>query len=338
MAASSFVAPPPRVRRARLIGWLLLGAVAVGGGVSVGAHPPPRPLAAAAAVAARGAVSVPAVGRIFGGTVTPIGEEPFFLAHFTAPDTPSTLQCTGVLITPRHVLTLASCPIVTGWTVRLGTPTAGSGGQTFLVSRVAIPPYRDAEAVPLADNIAVVTFTAEPIWSADRLATFRIVPVALDGGRGVGGGRGNDASAGPPPPPGGLDSRIWGWGTPSARRDDPLRPEGGTVLRSAAAVVVEAEACSALFEQAGGTRPYDVYCAKSVGQGPCVGDRGAGLVSNVGGDAGGRPFVHGLYSVSWSSAEFRCVKSFPQGYTAVRTHAAWIRSAVEPQRAQFLTL
>lgn len=326
-------ASPPRRRRAVLLGWLLLG-TAVG---RVTAGVPPAPPTDAAAP--------PAVARIFGGTVTPSGEEPPFLAHFTAAATPTVLLCTGVLITPRHVLTLASCPVVVGTTVRLGTPTAGSGGQAFAVTAVATPPYRDAAALPLADNIAVVTFAAEPIWSAARLANFGIVPVALDGGtrRSRGGSDGSaggaDNSAGPPPPPGGLVGEIWGWGTPNARRADPLRPAGGTVLRSASAVVVEAEACSSLFSQAGDTRPYDIYCAKSVGQGPCVGDRGAGLASTVGVREPGRGarYVHGLYSVSWSSAEFRCVKSFPQGYTAVRTHAAWIRMVVVPQRASFVT-
>lgn len=102
-------------------------------------------------------------------------------------------------------------------------------------------------------------------------------------------------------------------------------------------MVVETEACSALFAQARGVRPYDVYCAKKIGQGPCVGDRGAGLVSNLGARAEGEPYVHGLYSVSWSSTDYRCVTSFPQGYTAVRSHAAWIRTAVAPQQATFVT-
>jgi len=277
-----------------------------------------------------GAVPAPPTARIFGGTVTPPNAVPPFLAHFTTGASPPRLLCAGVLITARHVLTVASCPIVRGTTVRLGTVTLGAGGQAFSVASVAVPPYRDAATVPVADNVAVVTFAADPIWSADRLATFGIVPATLDGGDGRRGGRGN------PQPPGGQAAQLWGWGTAAFLRENPLRPPGqvGPVrLRSATAVVSEAEVCSALFASAGGTRPFDVFCAKSAGQGPCDGDVGTGLASNA---EGGGPNVHGLYSVVWSSPVYRCVPSFPQGYTAIRRHADWIRGATAPRTVKFV--
>ncbi|GAB0495172.1 hypothetical protein MMPV_006470 [Pyropia vietnamensis] len=317
-------APPARRRRTILLAALLLGAV---GGVSAGVVSPPSPVAAAPA------------SRIFGGTVTRAGDEPPFLAQFASPDSPLKLLCSGVLITARHVLTIASCSITVGTRVRLGAFTAGSGGEVFSVSKVAVPNYRRSETSPLRDNIAVVTFTAEPIWTVDRLASVGIIPVALDGSTRVGGGRA-DATLGPPLPPGGRVSRIWGWGTPNTRRDQPLSPPGGSALRSAQAVVIEAEACNTLFAQARNTRPNDVYCAKSVGEGPCLGDSGAGLVSRIGGgdiDGKQNAYVHGLYSVKWSSTLERCVSRFPQGYTSVRTHAAFIRDAVSPQSVQFVT-
>src|SRR5688572_5615876 len=80
------------------------------------------------AVAVSLAVAAPA-HAIVGGSAASRGEYPF-VAHITID---RTAQCTGTLVTPRHVVTAAHCASLTSPSVVVNTPI-GQPGQLIELS------------------------------------------------------------------------------------------------------------------------------------------------------------------------------------------------------------
>lgn len=231
-----------------------------------------------------------------------------------------TIVCTGLLLTERHVATLASCPYTPSQMVVL----AGGGGVdiadgiAFNVTRRVVPAAFNA-TTGVAD-VAVWTFAAPDAATAAGLA-------------GVGIARGRLARAAAEPRPA-TRAVVGGWGLTDPRRVEGLAGGRPTNLTIAVQSVTSAALCASTFQLAGAVFPPDVFCAAGLNAGPCVGDEGAPIVAFDDTPAEATYFV-GLYQAAFSTDTFLCEPRAPAVYTRLSAHIRFLTDAVVPFRLSF---
>ncbi|GAB0497577.1 hypothetical protein MMPV_008912 [Pyropia vietnamensis] len=229
------------------------------------------------------------------------------------------LVCTGLIITERHVATIASCPYTPGEMVLLagGRGVAITDGLAFNVTRRVASPAYNASA--RASNVAVWTFQAPDDVTASVLAFGGIL-------------RGRIARAAAEPRPG-ARGLVGGWGITDPREIglELGRPRNITVTIQS---VTNAGLCAETFRLVGAEAPDDVFCAAGLSSGPCVGDDGAPLALAET-DPDGSTYFVGLYFTSFTSADFICDPRAPSVYTRLSAHIAFLSRSVAPRELLF---
>ncbi|OSX80165.1 hypothetical protein BU14_0058s0076 [Porphyra umbilicalis] len=221
-------------------------------------------------------------------------------------------SCTGLLVTERHVVTLASCPYTAGQMVAVLGGIDVAGGIPFNVSSRVIKPTF-VRASGLAD-VAVWTFDAPAFVDAAALRRGGIV-------------RGKVARNVMAPRPA-TRAIVGGWGVTDPRKEPP-----GDVVPDALKVtlqnVVSTALCRATFRLVNETLPVDLFCAVGVQSGPCSGDEGAPL--GVLDDGEGEEFYFvGLAQSFFGSRTFLCNPNAPAVYTRLSAHLDFLARAVRP--------